>query len=264
MLPVFSLFLAELRRDVRVWWSYRAQAFSSLALWLVAFPFMMATFDGVANGYSAERQLASLIGFLVWELCAGVLSATTESVTTEARQGTLESVVLAPVPPLLTFSLRLTAVFTRHAVETLVLGLGLALLLGLYVVPSALALLVALLTLLGVAGVGLALGGLALVYKSVDSVVAVVSLLAVLFTGALVPLNGLGVVFTLLKLLLPMTWGIDLLRQALIGGATWSHVWASGALPGLALQSAVFLALGIAFFRRGLRRAQEQGSLGSY
>jgi len=264
MLPVFYLFLAELRRDVRAWWSYRVQALSSLALWLVAFPFMMATFDGVAGGYGAERQLASLIGFLVWELCAGVLAATTESVTTEARQGTLESVILAPVPPLLTFSLRLTAVFTRQAVETLVLGLGLALLLGLYMTPGGLALLVALLTLLGVAGLGLALGGLALVYKSVDSVVAVVSLLAVLFTGALVPLNDLGLVFTLLKLLLPITWGIDLLRQTLIGGATWSHLWASGALPGLGLQSAVFLALGIVVFRWGLSRAQEQGSLGSY
>jgi ABC-2 type transport system permease protein len=264
MLPVFSLFLAELRRDVRAWWSYRTQALSSLGLWLVAFPFMMATFDGVADGYGAERQLASLIGFLVWELCAGVLAATTESVTTEARQGTLESVILAPVPPLLTFWLRLTAVFTRQAVETLVLGLALALLLGLYMVPGGLALLVALLTLLGVAGVGLALGGLALVYKSVDSVVAVVSLLAVLFTGALVPLNSLGLVFTLLKLLLPMTWGIDLLRQSLIDGATWSQLWASGALPGLALQSAVFLALGFVVFCWGLRRAQEQGNLGSY
>lgn len=264
MLPVFSLFLAELRRDLRAWYAYRVQALSSLALWLVAFPFMMATFDGVAGGYGAERQLASLIGFLVWELCAGVLSTTTESVTTEARQGTLESVILAPVPPLLTFWLRLTAVFARQAVETLLLGLALALLLGLFVTPGAPALLVALLTLLGVAGVGLALGGLALVYKSIDSVVAVVSLLAVLFTGALVPLNDLGVVFTLLKLLLPMTWGIDLLRQTLINGAAWSQLWASGALPGLALQSAVFLALGIVVFRWGLRRAQEQGSLGSY
>lgn len=264
MFPVFYLFWGELRRDVRAWWSYRLQAFSSLALWLVAFPFMIATFDGVANGYSAERQLASLIGFLVWELCASVLSATTESVTTEAQQGTLESVILAPVSPVLTFSLRLTAVMTRRAIETLLLGFALMLLLGLYMMPNGLSLFVALLTLLGVSGVGLGLGGLALVYKSVDSVVAVVSLLAVLFTGALVPLNSLGVGFTLLKLLLPMTWGIDLLRQTLISGAGWSQLWANGALPGLGLQSTVFLALGIVVFRWGLHRAQEQGSLGSY
>jgi hypothetical protein len=36
MLPVFSLFLAELRRDVRAWYAYRVQAFSSLALWPAA------------------------------------------------------------------------------------------------------------------------------------------------------------------------------------------------------------------------------------
>jgi len=264
MLPVFYLFWGELRRDVRAWWSYRVQVFSSLVLWLVAFPFMIATFEGVAKGYSAERQLASLIGFLVWELCASVLSATTESVTAEAQQGTLESVILAPVSPVLTFSLRLTAVMTRQAIETLLLGFILAFLLGLYMMPNVLSLLVVLLTLLGVSGMGLALGGLALVYKSVDSVVAVVSLLAVLYTGALVPLNSLGIVFTFLKLLLPMTWGIDLLRQTLINGATWSQLWASGALPGLGLQSAVFLTLGIVVFRWGLHCAQEKGSLGSY
>ncbi len=259
-----KLFLAELRRDVRHWWSYRLNALSSLGLWLVAFPFMMLTFDSVAAGYGPDQRLASLIGFLVWELCSSVLVATTDSVTEEAQQGTLENVMLAPVSPLVIFSSRITAVFTRQAAETTILGLALILILNLPFTLSSPVLLVTGLTIVSVAGVGLALGGLAMIYKSIDSVVGVVTLLAVLFTGALVPLNGLGVVFIVLKYLAPMTWGIDALREIIISGMGWSSLWIDGTLLGLGAQAVIFLALGAATFIWSVRRAQMQGSLGTY
>lgn len=259
-----QLFLAELWREWQAWWSYRFQALSTMILWLVAFPFMMATFDSVAGGYGPDRQLASLIGFLIWNLCMNVLATAAESVTTEARQGTLESVLLSPVSPLAIFSLRLTAVFIRQAVETAVLGLVLTLVLGLSFTLSGSALLVIFLTILSVAGLGLALGGVALVYKRIDSVVAVITLLAVLFTGALVPLNNLGTIFQVLKFMLPTTWGIDALRQVIIGGAGWLTLWENGSWIGLGVQTAVFLLLGSIIFEWGLQRALRQGSLGTY
>lgn len=259
-----KLFIAELRRDLRLWWSYRMQAISSLALWLVAFPFVMFTFDSAADGYGPERQAASLIGFLIWELCTGILTTTTDSITTESRQGTLENVVLTPLSPLTLFSLRIMAVFTRKAVETTLLGLCLMLLLGLFIVPNGLAQILVLLTFLGVAGISLLLGGLALIYKNINSFVSVIAFLAVLFTGALVPLNSLGPVFVILKLFLPMTWGIDALRQVLIQQATWDTLWHEGTLLGLAIQTAVFLVIGILVFNWGFHHAQRQGSLGAY
>ena len=259
-----QLFLTELRREWQAWWSYRFQALSTTILWLVAFPFMMVTFDSVAGGYGPDRRLASLIGFLVWNLCMGVLSTVAESVTTEARQGTLESVLLAPISPLTIFSLRLTAVFIRQAVETAVLGLALTLILGLSFTLSGPALLVILLTILSVAGVGLALGGVALVYKRIDSVVAVITLLAVLFTGALVPLNSLGSLFQVLKYTLPTTWGIDALRHVMIEGASWITLWHDGVWVGLGVQTAVFLLFGCILFNWGFQRALRQGSLGTY
>lgn len=264
VLLLLKLFLAELRRDALHWWSYRLNALSSLGLWLVAFPFMMLTFDSVSGGYGPDQRLASLIGFLVWELCTGVLVATTDSVTEEAQQGTLESVMLAPVSPLMIFSLRITAVFARQAVETTILGLALVLILNLPFTWSGPALFVIGLTIVSVAGVSLALGGLAMIYKSIDSVVGVVTLLAVLFTGALVPLNNLGFVFTLLKYLAPMTWGIDALRATLVSGVGWSALWLDGTLWGLGIQAFAFLMLGAVTFIWSVRRAQVQGSLGTY
>jgi len=265
-LPRFLL--AEMRRELRLRLSYRLQALSSFLLWLVAFPLMMITFDGVAHdaagGYGAEGQLASLIGFLVWRLCAGLPAAAAGDLVEEARQGTLESLFLSPLPPLLLVGGRMGAWLLRQLAETALLGLALLLLLDLSLPPSGAALLILTLTILGAAGAALALCGLALAHKQVESVAGILTLLAVLFTGALVPLNGLGPLFTALKLLVPTTWGIDLLRQALQNGAALSALWASGALPGLALQTALLLAGGAAAFRRGLRRAQRDGGLGDY
>jgi ABC-2 type transport system permease protein len=259
-----KLFLAELRRDIRHWWSYRLNTLSSMGLWLVAFPFMMLTFDSVAGGYGPEQRLASLIGFLVWELSAGVLVAATDSVTEEARQGTLESVFLTPVSPLVIFSLRMGSAFTRKAIETTALGLVLMLILNLPFVLNGPALFVTGMMIVSVAGLGLALGGLAMVNKAVDSVVSVVALLAVLFTGALVPINSLSIVFGAAKYLLPTTWGIDALRGILVKQLEWSELGQSGVVIGMSVQALLFLFLGIIVFSWSIRRAKIQGSLGAY
>lgn len=235
-----------------------------MVLWLVAFPIMMITFDGIAGGHSIERHMASLLGFLVWDLCMGVLASTVQSVTQEARQGTLEAVLLVPVAPGVLFFIRFMAAFVRQGVETFALGVTLMVVLRLPFIFNSVALMVLFLTILGVIGVGLALVGLALVYKQIDSVVAVITLLAVLFTGALVPLNSLGLIFQAMKFTLPTIWGIDLLRQVTLNGSDWVLLMANGDWPGLVLQTAIFLFLGINVFNWGFRRALYRGSLNAY
>ena len=148
--------------------------------------------------------------------------------------------------------------------ETTILGLRLVVILNQPFTWSGPTFLVMGLTIVSVAGVGLALGGLAMIYKSIDSVVGVVTLLAVLFTGALVPLNNLGAIFALLKYLVPMTWGIDALRAALVSRVGWPALWLDGTLWSLSIQAFAFLALGTAAFIWSVRRAQMQGSLGTY
>ena len=258
------LFWVECRRHWLHVWSYRLDFLGELVLWLVAFPLMMVIFAGVAGGYGQVAQWASLIGFLVWDLNMGVLAAITREVAQQAREGTLEPLFLSPLPPLLLFSLRLLAAFVIQGIRTLLLGLLLVLILQLPLTLSAPALPVLLLTLFGTYGVGLLLGGIALVYKEIASVIGIITLLAVLATGALVPLDGLGPSFILLKVFVPTTWGIDALRNVLIGGASWSALWQDGTWLGLATQAVVFPLLGAILFQRGVTKAQQQGALGTY
>ena len=259
-----ALLLAEFRRTIRLRWSYRLNTVAWIALWVVAFPLLMVTLDSVSDGYGPGRQAASLIGFLMWDWCMAVLGAATGAVATEAREGTLENVVLAPFSPLLTFSLRVLTSALVSGSQTLILGTILALLLNVQFPVTGSALAVILLTLLGVGGIGLGLGGLALIYKSTESIVGLFSLLALVMTGALVPLEGLGAVFEILKVLVPTTWGIDALRNVAVGGVGWAGLWVNGTWVGLALQAVVFVVIGMVVFEMCLIRARRGGALGEY
>jgi hypothetical protein len=128
--------LTELRRSLKLWWSFRLDAVSSVLLWVVAFPLIILMFDSVAGGYDTGRRIASLIGFLVWNLRAGLLDSTTTAVFDEAQAGMLENVLISPSRPLTIFSLRIAATFTRQTLETAALGIMLVLILRLPMPPS--------------------------------------------------------------------------------------------------------------------------------
>lgn len=259
-----GLFLAELRRTLRLRWSYRLNTVAWLFLWVVALPLLMVTFDSVAEGYGPEQRQASLLGFLMWDWCMAVLGAATGAVAGEAREGTLENVMLVPFSPLLTFSLRVVTSALVSGLQTLILGFILILLLNLQFPITGPAVGLILFTLFGVGGIGLGLGGLALVFKSTENLVGLFSLLALVMTGALVPLERLGVVYEILKVVVPTTWGIAELRGVIVGGTGWETLWMNGTWAGLIVQTVVFVAIGVAVFEHCFLRARRGGDFSTY
>lgn len=261
---MFDRWVAEVRRTGRETYAYRFNVISTMALWLVAFPLMMMVFDSVA-GYGPVRQMESLIGFLVWDLCMAALAAIGQDITREAQHGTLEAILMAPVAPLRLFLMRSASAAVTQSVLTAVLGIALFLILRLPAPHLSLgALVVLLLTVAGVIGVSLAIGGIALIYKRVASIVGVIGLLSVLLSGALVPLNSLGPLYQVLKWFVPMTWGISVLRAMLIGDIGAVELARQGVWLGLTLQTCAFLGIGALVFGWGFHRARVAGILGSY
>ncbi len=261
--------ISELRREYLIWRSYRVNAVSSLVMWGVVFPILMVTLiSAAANAginYSASLQAASLIGFLIWKLCSGVLIAIPHMIEEEASTGTLENVMVTSYIPFpLLFFFRVIARSIRSCLEVFLLGLGLTLIFRLPLTMSPTALLVTFLTLVGVWGVGFALAGLAMVYKNIGSVTSLVVYLAFTISGAFVPLNALTGLFTVLKVTFPMTWGIDILRRVMIDGYDFSFPISDGSLPGLFLQSMSMLLIGYIILYGALNRVKQRGELGVY
>ncbi len=259
-----TLFLNETHRLVALWRSYRWSTVSSFVVHLLIFPVLMVLFSNLAvrygSNYGQGRQLQSLIGFLVWHFCMKVMVAIPMMVEEEAVLGTLESMVLASEALLKTVVLRTIVISLRFGAETLFLGVVLSLIMGLTLPFSASALLITLLLLVSTCGVGLALAGLTLLYKSVRSVTSVIGNLALLLSGALVPLDGLGNMFLLLKYIFPMTWGITTLRELTILGSFLR----TSDLAGLTLQAMIMFGMGVIAFSICLQKAREQGTLATH
>ena len=260
---------SELRREWLLWRAYRVNAISSLVMWGAIFPILLVTVQSVAANsgvsFGPEEQAQSLIGFIVWKLCMGVLVAIPGMIEEETRTGTLENVLLSTYLPFRTlFFYRILARSLRSLLETLLLAAALMLLFRLPLPFPPAAWVVTLLTLAGVWGVGYAVAGLALTQKAVGSVTSLLANLAFLISGALVPLEPVGMVYSVLKLVVPMTWGIELLRDVVLNGATLPQLLQSDALLGLGVQTAVFLLAGLFVFNLSLQQARRMGELGAY
>ncbi|MBI3958048.1 MAG: ABC transporter permease [Chloroflexi bacterium] len=264
IVALVTIFKAETRRQFRQNWSYRFEMIGEVALWLIAFPMMMLIFESIASSYDKPAQTASLFGFLTWDLCLGVMVVTTREITQESKQGTLETVFLSPVDPLLLFSARTGAAFTLRSVRSALLGILLARILGLHFQMTSVVLGLIGIMIGGAFGLSLLLGGIAFVHKEIGSVIGVVSLLATLATGALVPLNSLGILFLILKLVVPFTWGIDAIRFTIIGVPPGQPTVENLTWLGLILQMAILLTLGVVMFKRGYEQARKRNLLGSY
>lgn len=265
MMMSATLFLAEVRRDLKRRWSYRFNTVGWYVMWLIMFPMMLVIFDGVVGGYEELQQSESLIGFLVWDLCImGVLAGTATMIGREAREGTLESVFVSPMSPARLFSIRTAAAFLAQGVETLVLGVLLARMIGLPLTMNVTAFAVLGMIILSVYGLSLFIGGLVLIYKQIDGVTGLIALIAVLFTGALAPLNNLGSLFEIVRWFVPTAWGIDALRKTMLYGATWEVLREDGTWFGLGVQALLFIVVGHLVFHYSFKRAQREGSLGSY
>lgn len=255
---------AETQRQLRLSWSYRFEMLGEIVLWLVAFPVMMLIFASVAINYDKVAQTATLLCFVVWDLCFGVIVTTVQGMTQESRQGTLEPIFLSPIEPLLLVSVRTSAAFVVRMVRSSLLALLLALVLSLPIQISGEAWLVIGVMITSAYGLTLLLGGITLIHKEVGSIIGIVSLLATLATGVLVPLNSLGIYFDLMKLFVPFAWGMDTLRTVImdssfgyssIGISTWAALF---------VQSALLITLGVLIFKQSYQRARVDNLLGSY
>ena len=263
---MLALLRAELRRELRLWWSYRANALLEIGVYALVFGVLMVLFQDLAArsgaAYGPSQQAASVIGALVWHLCMGTMVELSAIVRNEADTGTLELVILSAPSALSMFMARAAAISLFRGSQTLLIGVLLVVILRLPLAFSLTMLPVLLLTLLGVWGMGLTFAGIALVYKQVQNLARLVGNLSLFFAGALVPLNTLGLVFELLKYFFPMTWGIDLLRLLLLGKAGAAMV--AGQVGGLFVQTAILFGVGVVVFQWGLARARHGARLATY
>lgn len=228
---------------------------AAYVIFLVVF-FAARTFGGagVATGDSLS---AIVVGYVVFTILQQAFQDFGGYFSAEASQGTLEQLAMSRYG-LLTISV--TDFFVQAIFQILRLGIVIVPIMATtgrwltFDLPSLLPLLV--LTVVGVVGLGLALGSLALVFKRVSGVISLVSLGILGLVAA--PVDRIG----LLKLL-PVAHGNYLMRQVLVHG---ERLWEfpAGQIALLGGVSGAYLLVGCVVFRAMERVARDKALLGQY
>lgn len=243
--------------------NFRRYPLETGVAWLLQCAFLAAV--GLGTGYYnrvAGNPLPlenPLLGYLLWTYAAMCIDLAAFNVAREAQTGTLEQYLLNGHPPALLVTTKLVASLFS---TTVLVGSVLAVMgkvFGARLSLGGVALLVIVLTLVGVIGLGLMLAGVIVVYKRASTLGTVLQISLLFLTGAIVPLEMISPVLASTASVLPLTLGIRLLREVTLSGQVSSALVAA-----LAANSAAYLAGGVLVFNRMDAVARRRGLLGHY
>ena len=172
----------DIKYSLKAYWSYKFAFFSDLCIFTILFSgILFARFDGlnvdtyVRNGVNEAGLF--FMAYLMWQYTSVALSSAGNLVRNECMAGTIQHKLMSEVPlSVLFFSNFITTVATQSLVVvvlTLVAHyiLGVDLLFSLIYVP------VVLITLVGMLGIGLIVGGLTLKTKRTGGLVNIIQIL---------------------------------------------------------------------------------------
>lgn len=268
MIDVRGLFMAELKREFILLRRYPFETISRL-VWNLGFALLIYFGFNAIGGSAAQSipgfsqgQDGRLLGLLTTYIAMNALNNAAEVLQEETRTGTLEQAALSPPPLVMVLFMRDLASLIEMLVRFVLVVALASLVTGVrfHLDPLAIGLLLTLMYL-GLEGLGMILGGAALLYKRI----ATLSQFAVMlvFGLAMLPLSTQGVSGLLVQSF-PFTKALLLLRAVAVDGKPFSALVADGSLLSLALNAALFLALGAAVFTWAEARARDWGTLNQY
>lgn len=236
--------------------------FNTISAVLSTYLLFLVVFFGTKSFFGDRLAVDEVVGdvqvvFLVWSLAAFVFIEIAFIFTLEAQEGTLEQLAMSPfgLAQVVLFEAVVALVGNVVVIAALLLLIMLTTGRWLHIdLVSVLPLL--LITMTSVFGLGLALGGLALVFKRIQAFFQILQFGFLAVVSA--PIDS----FPWMKFL-PLSWGSHLLRQTMVEGRSILEM-PSGDLLFLAVHSLVYLTLGILIFNRVDRKAREHGLLGHY
>lgn len=236
--------------------------FNSLVRLVSLYAFFFVVFMGawttMGDNPTFGASLSGIVvGLMVWMLAMRAYSDHSSRLNMEATQGTLEQLAMSPI------GLARVLVYNMAALMFAQMGFMFTFLVLMMAttkqwlhldVLSLLPLLV--LTVLGVHGMGLAMGGLALVFKRVAATIGIFQYVFLALIA--VPIDKVP----MLKFL-PLSWGALLIRRVMVDKASLLTLPAAD-VAFLAANSLGYFALGLLIFKLCERVARDRGMLGHY
>ncbi|MCW2917359.1 MAG: type transporter [Actinomycetia bacterium] len=254
--------LAEARKCLRIAWYYKFDMVMQVVT--LSFIFLLLVFFlGKGSVNSADLSTA-VLGYLVWLYAINMINAVGIELIGEAQAGTLEQMYMSVSPPELAMVGRAVAALVTTTIMVGILDIALVLFLHTPIPVSWTGLAMLLITLAGLFGFALIIGGATLRFKHVGGLANLMINVIFFTNGTLLSIDHFPGWLTAIANSLPTTQGVTLLREAVLHGRSLPTMWGDGSLPRLLGNSAVYLVIGWLVFEAGARGARRRGSLGQY
>jgi ABC-2 type transport system permease protein len=185
-------------------------------------------------------------------------------VRSEQVMGTLEAMLVSPTPTSIVIFSSTAWDFTWGALRLLVYLVSAVFVFGVKLdvsSPAALVLGVGL-TLLSSAGIGMLSASFILYFKRGDPINFLLSMGTAFFGNVIFPSKLLPHPIQWVSNWLPMSWSLQVVRGALLSGATFADL--AGPIGRLAILTAVLVPAGLFGARIAIRKAKREGSLVQY
>lgn len=253
-----NLFRANLRKEYLELKRYLPNTIALVLTFYFIFLglFGVIHFFGDPSTQDANIQFV-IVNYIFWFLALSVIQMFGFEIVNEAIRGTLEQLSMSPMGIWRILSTRLIASTIIYGIIIFVLLIITMLTAGQWLNIDILSIFpIFVLTVFGMYGVGLMVGGLAIVYKQIQAFLQILQFLLAGLT--FIPLAASPFMY-----FLPFVIGVDLVRDIMIGGHTLIDI---GWLPLtiLFINAFVYFIAGLLFFNYCERMAMKKGLLGQY
>ncbi|MBE0430448.1 MAG: ABC transporter permease [Dehalococcoidia bacterium] len=255
-----ALFMAQLK--IRYIYLKRYY-FDTLSMIVTLFLVFLIIFLGASwllggtPGEVGDTLEGIVVGFMVWSFALMAYGTLSWGMIEEAQQGTLEQLYMSPLGFGWVTILRVAAHFVINVLIVVVILFLMMATTGRWLNLDILSLIpLVLLTVAGAYGIGFFMGGLALVFKRVQSALQILQFVLVIFIAA--PFG-----WTPFMRFLPLSLGTRLIGAVMIDGRSLVEL-APGDVLFLIGNSAVYFGLGFLAFKFFENVARDRGLLGHY
>lgn len=256
----FRAFVEELRIGLEESWNYRTNFISELVTMLILYLSLLFMDSGtsLAESYTisdvGSKELL-LAGYMLWSFSIMSINIMSDTISCESSTGTLEHKYMSIIP---IFVLNLAIFAQAFITESLIVSIILIvskLFFNISINFNLYSILIILITSLGMYGIGMILGGLALKVKKIGKVVFILQVLF-LFIGDTI--TNISNTIQISKIL-PLTLGNELLRDSIALGSIDLKK-----LLILIICSLIWIIIGIIVFKLFEKNCKKEGGLGYY
>ncbi|ABY91646.1 hypothetical protein JCM16816_04740 [Thermoanaerobacter brockii subsp. lactiethylicus] len=259
MFKYLNIVIAEIRRSLKESFSYKMGLVSDIVVLTLLYAglIFMDTGSMLGEYYNnpGNSKTLLLLGYIFWSYSIAAISGVSSEISIEAVKGTLEQKFMAVIPyPFLIAGNIISSLLLSSIVAAVIIAFS-NLIIGVSITVNGKVILSLLMTLVGMYGMGLILGGLSLIAKRINQLTLLIQILLLFVTDTLSKTSPSSAI----SCIIPLTVGNDIARKSVSNIVISYNEWLM-----LILVSMLWFVVGSAIFGMSSRYARKNGLLGTY